>query len=514
MRAGESTVPAMTSLWLDRTPGIDTDAFEPDAQYDLVIAGAGLTGLTTGLLFARAGMRVAILESRYVGAAATGNTTAKLSLLQGRHLSSMLRHTNVKTGRAYVDGNREGMEWILRYCAEHGVPVQRRDAYSYAGTPDGVDRVEEELRASSALGLDVTREYALDLPFPAFGAVRLADQAQFNPMDVLATLADDFRSHGGKIISEVRVLGVRPSNPAVVRTNRGTVFADKVVLATGTPFMDRGLYFAKTEAIRSYGLAFRVPGHASPGGQPLPTGMYLSVDEPARSVRTTPWDGDELLLVGGNGHPVGRAPSSLRLVDDLTHWAERYFPGAERTHSWSAQDYRSASGIPFVGWLPRARKNVYFATGYDKWGMTNAVAASLTLAADLLGGNLPWSQKLHRRVTTPADAGAFIGANAAVAVAAVTGYLRSYREPKPTAPPLEGSGVNTHDGIHPVGISTVDGQTCTVSTVCPHLYGVVSWNDSEHTWDCPLHGSRFTATGEPLEGPTTRGLGPVRKTGA
>jgi glycine/D-amino acid oxidase-like deaminating enzyme/nitrite reductase/ring-hydroxylating ferredoxin subunit len=489
----------MTSLWLDRYQGNDSEELVPEAEYDLVIAGAGLTGLVTGLLFARAGMRVAIVEARHVGAAATGNSTAKLSLLQGKHLSSILRHTTVKTGRAYVDGNREGMEWLLRYLAEHGVAVQRRDAFSYASTADGVATVEEEWRAGRALGLDVTREYDLDVPFETFGAVRLADQAQFDPMEVLAALAADFRAHGGTLVEGARVLSVRPTALSRITTTRGTIYADKVVLATATPFMDRGLYFAKTEALRSYGLAFRVPG-------PIPRGMYLSVDEPTRSVRTAPDGEGELLLVGGNGHPVGRSSSPLARVNDLTRWTQQRFPGAERTHSWSAQDYSSSSGLPFVGWLPRSRKNVYFATGYDKWGMTNAVACALTLTSDILGGNLPWASKLHRRVTTPADAGSFIGANAAVAVAAVRGWAKAYLDQKPSSPPLDGMGVVTHDGLRPIGISTVGGQTCTVGAVCTHLYGVLNWNDAELSWDCPLHGSRFTASGELLEGPATRDL--------
>lgn len=489
----------MTSLWLDTARTIDTDSFSPDADYDLVVAGAGLTGLVTGLLFARAGMRVAVLEARHVGAAASGNTTAKLSLLQGKHLSEMLRHTTRATARAYVEGNREGMMWLLRYCEEHRVSVQRRDAFSYATSPAGVERVDEEYRADLSLGLDVTRESSLDVPFPVYGAVRLAEQAQFNPMDVLRALAADFRAHGGLLVEDARVLRVKPGDPSVVTTNRGTVFSDRVVLATGTPFMDRGLYFLKQEASRSYALAFRVPGVT-------PEGMYLSVDTPTRSIRTTPVGGEERLLIGGNGHPVGRHPSPLSLVHDLTRWTEEFFPGAECTHSWSAQDYRPAGRIPFTGWLPRGRGRVFIATGYDKWGMTNAVAASLTLAADILGGHQPWALKLHRRVTTPADAGSFLGANAAVAVAATKGYFGAWFTARPSGPPADGGGIVTHDRLRPIGVSTVDGATCTVSTVCTHLRGVLSWNDAELSWDCPLHGSRFTADGRVLEGPARKDL--------
>jgi glycine/D-amino acid oxidase-like deaminating enzyme len=489
----------MTSIWLESSTPIGSDPFVADAEYDLIVAGAGLTGLVTGLLFARSGMRVAILEARTVGAVTTGNSTAKLSLLQGKHLSEILRHSSRATGQAYLDGNREGMEWLLRYCQEHGVTVQRREAVSYASTEDGLARVDEEYRAAASLGLEVRRVGELDVPFPTFGAVTLADQAQFDPMDVLTALAADFRSHGGVIVEGVRVHGVRAGSPTTVRTSSGTVFAEKVVLATGTPILDRGLYFAKMEALRSYGLAFRVPGE-------IPEGMYLSVDEPTRSLRTTPVDGEERLLIGGNGHPVGRHPSPLSQVEDLTRWTERYFPGAERTHSWSAQDYEPAGRIPFVGWLPRGRGHIFLASGYDKWGMSNAVAAALTLSSDILGGNLPWASKLHRRVTTPADIGAFLGANAAVGVQAVKGYARAWFGAHPDGTPAEGAGAVGHRGVAPVATSTVDGTTCSVSAVCPHLFGVVGWNDAERSWDCPLHGSRFAADGTLLEGPAVRGL--------
>src|SRR5690606_24675255 len=118
--------------------------------------------------------------------------------------------------------------------------------------------------------------------------------------------------------------------------------------------------------------------------------------------RTAPIDGDDRLLIGGNGHIVGRAASPKSLLTDLQRWTEQEFPGAEPTHAWSAQDYEPGGRIPYVGWLPRARGRVFLATGFDKWGMCNAVAAALTLSADVLGGHLPWARTLHHRITSPA----------------------------------------------------------------------------------------------------------------
>ena len=148
----------MRSVWLDtyEVPSTATDRFVPGAHYDTVVAGAGLTVLTTAVLLARAGQRVAVLESRSVGAVTTGNTTAKLSLLQGTTLSQIHRHQSDEVLRAYADGNREGMDWLVRFLEERGVPFQRRDAYTYATTSKGASALRKELEAAASPGCTLT----------------------------------------------------------------------------------------------------------------------------------------------------------------------------------------------------------------------------------------------------------------------------------------------------------------------------------------------------------------------
>ena len=497
----------MTSLWLDNADPIPTDPFEPDAHYDVAVVGAGITGLTTALVLARSGMRVAVIEARTVGAVTTGNTTGKVSLLQGSVLSQIKRHNTDRVLCAYVDSNTAGQGWLLDYLRERGVPYDLRDAFTYSTTADGADVLDAELEAARIAGLRVSED-AGELPYPVTGMLRLPDQAQVNPVEVLRALAADVRALGGVILGGERVTDVSASDPAVITSTSGRTTAGKVVLATGTPILDRGLYFAKLEPLRSYLTAFAVPGET-------PRGMYLSVDAPTRSLRTASApDGRELLLVGGNGHPAGRADSPAELVADLTVWAETVFPGAERTHWWAAQDYRAAGMVPFVGWLPRGRGRVFLATGFNKWGLANAVAAAISLTADLTGTEEPeWARVLHHRVTHPIDLATGVGFNAAVGKEIVTNWTAAeFSGPAigaHTPPPAEGAGIVGRRGLHPVAVSTVDGRTCALSAVCTHLGGVVRWNDAELSWDCPLHGSRYAADGSVLEGPTTHPLPPA-----
>ena len=496
---------SMQSVWFATHPTMTapSSAFPDGGRFDTVVAGAGITGLTVAVLLARAGQKVAVVEARRVGAVATGNTTAKVSLLQGSTLSGIRAHHDDDVLRAYVDGNREAQAWLLRFLDEREVDYQRRTAFTFAVQGDGVRTLEDELHASRAAGLDLTWTTQTGLPFEVAGALALADQAQIHPLLVLDALAAELVAHGGMVMEGARVTDAETEAGVRISTTAGELLADQLILATGSPVLDRGGYFAKLEPLRSYATAYRVPGA-------IPQGMYLGVDHPTRSLRTIPVDGEELLMVGGNGHVVGRADSEAEAVADLRRWTGRYFPGARATHAWSAQDYRAMDRVPYVGEMPRGGGRIYVATGYNKWGMTNGVAAALSLSARLLGGSMPWAEVLASRTPGPSAVMGAVAPNAKVAATLAKDWVQAELHAVPDEPPAEGEGVVGRGarGL-PEAVSTVDGVTCRVSGVCTHLGGVVSWNDAEKSWDCPLHGSRFAPDGTLLEGPAVTDLPPT-----
>ena len=471
----------MTSLWLDRSRPVADDALpDEDAPLDVVVVGAGLTGLTTALLLARGGLRVACVEARTIGAVTTGRTTGKVTLLQGTHLSRIRRHQSESVARAFVDASREGMEWLLRFCDDHGVPVQRRAAVTYAATTSELATVEREHRVAGSLGLPVEWHDRLDAPFPHVGATVLEDQAQLDAMEVLTALVEQLRAHDGTLHQGHRVRSVSRSGEPAVRLDDGhELRARHVVLATGTPILDRGLYFAKLEPQRSYALAL--------ADGPALDKMFLSAGSDTRSVRDALGG---VLVVGGSGHVVGRARSEREHLETLRGWAAAHYPGTTETHAWSAQDYRTPDGVPFIGHLPRGRGRIHVATGYEKWGMATSVVAARAISGDILGAEPSWAKPLHRRITHPSGAAEVARFNLGVGASVVAGAARTVRERLPgSAGPAQAN-------------------ECGVVGVCTHLGGLLSWNDAEQSWDCPLHGSRFTRDGDVLEGPATR---PLRK---
>ena len=465
----------LSSLWQDRHPRTDgRDPADVGGRYDVAVVGAGLTGLTTALLLGRAGRSVVVLEAGRVGAGTTGRSTAKLSLLQGTQLSTIRSRHPQAVVDAYVEAQREGAAWVRRFCEDHDVSLQDRDAVTYANTGSGERSLRDEQDVAQQAGLSVDWVDELPLPYRVRGALRMPGQFQLDPVELLDALARQAVAHGVRIVEGSRVLKVRGSGPIRVTTEGGQVEAGRVVVATNMPLLDRGGFFARMKPARSYSVAFRTE-------QPVVDAMYLSADEPSRSLRDAPADDGHLLLVGGNGHTTGRGGSTRQRLEALRTWTHEHWPDAVETHAWSAQDYVPHHALPFAGPILPGADEILVGGGYSKWGMTNAVAVSLALSARILGTAPEWSDVL--RTYAPTELRGLPTAardNAEVGLEMTRGWVGAL-----------------------AGRSLRRGE---LTRVCTHLGGVVRWNDAERSWDCPLHGSRFDETGAVLDGPAARAL--------
>ena len=490
------------SLWLDKSGRRPHPALDVDDQADVVVVGAGIVGLTTAALLSRAGRRVIVLDRRDVGAVTTGQTTAKATVLHGLRYARIIRKHDVSAGRAYAAANQAGLQWLVDEARQADAQVETAPAYTYVTDSRLAQAVRDEVAALRSAGVHAELTTDTGLPFPVLASVRVDEQAQLDPIPHVDRLAQEVVANGGAVHGHTAVVSVRAGPPCRVTTIAGrSVQSDYVVLATGMPFADRGLFFVRLEPMRSYGIALPLEG-------PAPDGMYLSADRETRSVRTAVGPaGRRYLVVGGEGHKVGQGSPTTPRVVALAEWALEHFPVREVTHRWSAQDYRPADLLPYIGPAWPGTDRVLTATGFDKWGMTNGTAAGLALAGAIIGDQPAWAATfVSNRLDILSSVGSIAAANADVAAHLAAGWLRP---DVAVRPPEEGQGVVERRGISKVARSRVDGTTCTVSARCTHIGGIVDWNDAELSWDCPLHGSRFGPDGSVLEGPATRPLRPI-----
>ena len=490
------------SLWFDTSePPVAYPPLDGDHRADVAVVGAGITGMTAALLLARAGRSVAVIDQHVVAGGTTGHSTAKVTSQHGLTYAVLRLAHGQAAARTYAEAMEGAKERIAELAGE-GIECafRRRPAYLYAGAGWQRPLIEREADAAAEAGLPATLVETTPLPYDVHGAVRFDDQAEFDPRAYVAGLARLLVEAGGSVFEHTRARQVHEGEPCRVETERGTLVADDVVVATLMPFLDRGGFFARAYGSRSYVVTARIAGAP-------PDGMFITAGPPTRSLRAHPFTGGELLLVGGEGHHVGSGKARPERYDTLIGFARRHWDVQSIEHRWSSQDYLPDDQVPYAGRLHLRSRHVYVATGLRKWGITGGTAAAMLIADAILGRENDWSRLFSSTRLRPLQEGPrFLLENTRVGVRFFADRVK-HRATRPIEDLEPGeSAIVSAGGRKVAGFRDEDGALHAVSSRCTHLGCQVAWNAAERTWDCPCHASRFSVDGEVLNGPAVKPL--------
>ena len=432
----------MKSLWEQTAELNHFDCLDGDIKTDVLIIGGGMAGLLCAYQLHQAGVPYVLAEADTICSGVTKNTTAKLTIQHGLIYHKLLGRFGNERTKGYLSAQEEALKRYRTLCRKIDCDYEEADSYVYAR--DNLRNIERELDALHRLGFPGEFASQLPLPFAVAGGVKFPRQAQFHPLKFAAAISQGLNIYEHTMVKEL------VGRTAI--TNHGRIHAKHIVVATHFPFLNRhGSYFIKLYQHRSYVLALE---HA-----PNLNGMYVDQTQTGLSFRNY----DSMLLVGGGGHRTGKPGGNWR---ELRQFVKEYYPESTEKYYWATQDCMSLDNMPYIGPYWSNTSDVYVATGFNKWGMTNSMVAA-TLLCDLVQGK----QNPYAEVFSPA---------------------RSILRPQLAANALE---------------STVNLLTPSTRR-CPHLGCALKWNPAEHTWDCPCHGSRFTRDGTLIDNPATKDLKP------
>ncbi|WP_391560659.1 FAD-dependent oxidoreductase [Robertmurraya sp.] len=491
-------------FWRDMDLPIYNSLIE-DISVDVAIVGAGITGITAGYLLANKGLKVAILEAGRVLNGTTGHTTAKITAQHGLIYNELLQNFGEERAKMYYQGSADAMEFINRMVNEHSIECDfaTQEAILYAVSDKYAFQVEEEADAYRKLGIrgELTEE-ALPFNIKSMSTLVMPDQAQFHPLKYLNVLLRKFIEAGGVVYENVTATDVEEgSQPKVVLRNGKKVSCEHVIAASHYPFVDKnGFYFTRLEVKRSYIVAVTTQ-------KEFPGGMFYGADSPTRSLRSTPLEnGEQLVLVSGDGHKTGQGEDTMKHYMALEEFANDVFGIKEYKYRWSAQDMITLDKIPYIGPVTEKNSNIHIATGYRKWGMTNGTQAAILLSDTILGKeNVYRDFYAPQRFDSDPDIKKFIQINADVAKHLVKGKLE-YVGKEPGEVEVDEGAVVMVKGERAGAYRDHDGCLHLVDTTCTHLGCEVEWNHGDRTWDCPCHGSRYTYDGTVVEGPAVEPL--------
>ncbi|MBI2435753.1 MAG: FAD-dependent oxidoreductase, partial [Candidatus Hydrogenedentes bacterium] len=485
------------ACWRDMTRPKLFPTLEADQSFDVVIVGAGITGLTAALRLLQAGRRVAVIEMHRVGDGATGSSTGHLDMTRDQTLKLVIDHFGQDAGRLMVQAGREALALIETWDGQMHLncDFRRVPAYLYAEGEEGVRKVEAEFEAANHLFLEAELVREQILPFPVQLAVCYPHQARFNPLRYIQGLADALVAGGCPMFEETRMQDVEEGEPCRVRCNRGTLTAPDVLLTAHAPLM--GLITIETRAhpYQSYVLAARV-------ADGVQDALYWDTADPYHYVRQASSQEGHLLLVGGADHRTGEAFDTTTRFDNLEHYIAAHYELLDVEYRWSHEFFEPADGLPYIGRMP-GKRHVYVATAFSGDGLKFGTVAGCLLSDQILGRDISEMTQLFdpARIKPIASAGRIIDHVGKAAMHWLRDRLRSGDVDVIEEIPLgEGAIVEVNGERLAVYRDEYD-QFHAFSPLCRHAGGIVQWNSAAKTWDCPVHGGRYDALGHPIMAP-------------
>ena len=351
------------SLWLATAAGTGYPSLRTDLDVDIAVIGGGVAGLTAALALKRAGQSVAVIEAARVGTGVTGHTTGKVTSLHRLVYTELAGRHGPDTARRYGQANQAAVEHIARVVSDEGIDCgfRRVPNFTYAETDEALDLVRGEAALAARLGLPSAFTEDVPLPFAVKGAVRFDNQVQIHAVRYVQGLARAVDGGGSFVFEESRALALRDGSPAVVETERGSLRARDVIVATNVPFGDQGSFAERSILHRSYVVASRA-------GSPQLEGTYISVDEPMRSILAVEIDGASYVLAGGEGHRPEDSGDTAERYRRLTAFSRDRLGTSEPVFRWSTQDSISVDGLPYVGLMSPNSAHIHVITGLRKWG--------------------------------------------------------------------------------------------------------------------------------------------------
>ncbi len=497
------------SYWIASSQPIIFERVIQPISTDVLIIGGGISGLSTAYCLARAGRLVTLVEDGFIGSGESGRTTAHLTCALDDRYYEIEKIFGKEKSVLAANSHMAAIEWIANTILLEKIncSFKRVDGYLFLHSTDTKDTLEKEYAATKNAGL--LTEMLEHIPAIAAEegkwCIKFPGQGQFHIMSYLKGLADAIVRMGGKIYTESRAEDI---NEKGAKVNGYEVNANHIVVATNTPINDRLTMHTKQWPYRSYVIGAKIKKGVLPYSLWWDSGNQESkwITKPYHYVRLEELDEQyDVLISGGEDHKTGQAdeeniPEEERYTR-LIEWTKKRFPAIEEiAYRWSGQVMEPVDALAFIGKNP-GNDNIYIVTGDSGNGMTHGTLGGIIISDIITGKNNPWIDLYDPSRITLKTADDYLIEVGDMTAQMVIDWIKpgDIKEAEDLKP---GEGGILSSGLKKIALYR-NAQNClhAHTAVCPHLGGILHWNKDEKSFDCPLHGSRFTTDGKVINGP-------------
>jgi len=496
--------------WIDSAPIKRFPRLQKKVGVDVLVIGAGVTGISAAYLLKKAGLTVALIERERVASIDTGHTTAHLTYVTDVELQELARNFSNDHAQAVWDAGAAAIDEIERIVREEAIDCEftRVPAYLHLCEGDFSQKEVSSLRNESNLavkfGFDAA--YLESAPYFNLPSVRFADQAKFHPRKYLRSLVAKLPGNGSHVFEKSAAVEFDDKTHRA-KVNRSWINFDRVVMATNNPLVGLAsvtsatLLQTKLSLYTSYAIGARTPSKT------VPEGLFWDTREPYDYLRVDRHGHFDYIVYGGEDHKTGQKRKTQQEYAQLLARLKKTIPEARVDHRWSGQVISTPDGLPYIG---ENAERQFIATGFCGNGITFGTVAAMMARDWATGSKNPWAKLFAvDRKKLKGAAWNYLRENKDYPY-----YMIKDRLAGPEADSVtelkrgEGMIIGSRGKKRAV-FRDQNGKIHKVSPVCTHLGCLVRWNRAESTWDCPCHGSRFKPTGEVIAGPAEEGLASI-----
>lgn len=464
----------MEPIWINKKKSYP--AVEKDLECDVCIVGGGLSGVLTAYLLQEHFEHIILIEADSLGFGASGRNTGKATIQHGFLYQELINKHGLKFAKMYYEMNQKALEEYPFIMKQKDIECdyEIKDAVVGCLSVENTKIVADEMKAYDQIGIEYSVVKEDEVKDIRYGA-RITKQASLNSYAFLCQLAAKLKVdiYEQSAMSEL-------FDDYLITNQHKIAFKHCIIATQMLPFQFKP-YYAVTQPLQSY-LAVVESNHSKD--------MVYTKEK----MTLTQNSFADFMLVGGYEHAL--SADCEKLWQDFNHFLEQNYQ--KIANKWSSQDLKTFDGLPIVGksgaW--------YVMSGYNKWGITNALACAHVMVDCLLGCDSEYLAMLSpKRMSLWANTD-FISENFKV----MTSLISSKTLKQQPLDLIEGQAEITLIDKHPYGIYRQQEDLYVVDIVCPHLGCTLKFNQIDKTWDCPCHGSRFNIEGEIVKGPSLKPL--------
>jgi glycine/D-amino acid oxidase-like deaminating enzyme/nitrite reductase/ring-hydroxylating ferredoxin subunit len=488
----------LTSLWQESVNDYKVSNKPTRTHYEVAIAGGGITGISTALMLQKSGKNCILFEANNLCFGTTGGTTAHLNTILDTPYQTIIKNFGKDGGRQVALAAGDSIQTIKALIREYHINCgfEETPGYVFARDTKQAKELEDSYRAFQEVGL--APQFTDDLPLITdhTKAMMVGGQAKFNPLPYVYALAHAFEEAGGIIVQNCRVQKIDEQEKLVyVETEKGTFIAFHFIYATHIPAGINVLHL-RCAPYRSYAIASRLSDNS------YPKELFYDMDNPFHYYRTQNINGQDYLIAGGEDHKTGHRTNTDQCFRNLESHLLKYFNIESFTHHWSSQYFEPADGLPYIGQMPGHSGKVLVATGLSGNGITYSHVAARVLRSYIVENKEEYNNVFSpTRVKPVASFTKMIEHNTDVLKQLVTKWFSSVdHSDLANLAPGEGKILKI-DGNTMGMYKDEHGSLHAVNPACTHMKCMVAWNGAERSWDCPCHGTRYSAEGKVLTGP-------------